>query len=193
MERLDELRLDLSLVSSILNHAGFQGLLNYISLETYKKLVRDEYVNYTKFQAYSFMDEKSWVTHMEKLVEMKLAVKTSDHYITRSKLKDWKQFINANMDYCLKFNGYLVFDVAELYKMKDVTNLKDLIFLSIVREVIKGKSISRKFIRQLTGCDIALQKRIEERNEEIVEKISHHVPLKEYEGKKIDQPLNFKQ
>ena len=133
----EKLRLDVKLVSSMMNHAGYKCLLNYLSLETYKKIVKDEYVNFNKIGKYSFInDEKTWIHFMDKLVELKLAVKNGNSYITRSKLTEWRKYMEENQKHCTRFNGYLHFDMTQLYIKKDHEDLKDLIYLSILGQKV---------------------------------------------------------
>lgn len=174
----DQIKVDLALVSSIMNYAGYKGLLNYLSLETYKKVIKDEYVNYSKFQQYSFLPESQWGKFMDKLVEMKIAVKNGSSYITRTKLKNWRDYALDNQKQCLKFNGYLVFNMAELYKRREDKDIKDIIYLGIIKSVTGGKSMSRGFIKSLTGVAETSQRRIEKRQEgNLIEVSDHHIPV----------------
>jgi hypothetical protein len=189
----DKIRLDLSLVSSILNHAGYKGLLNYLSLETYKRVNKDEYVDFHAMGEFAFIkDEKTWISFMDKLVGMKLAVRKGNYYISRTKKKDWRQFQDLFIKQSKRFNGFLHFDMTEIYILKESPELMDLLYLSIHQQVIKGKSISRGFIKDLTGVDKNLQRKIEDRQEDrYLEKITHHIPVgygEEYEKKVGDIP-----
>jgi hypothetical protein len=189
----DKIRLDLSLVSSILNHAGYKGLLNYLSLETYKKVKKDEYVNFDAMGEYAFIkSEKDWISSMDTLVEMKLAVKKGNYYISRSKKKEWRQFQEQFIKQSKKFNGFIHFDMTEIYIHKENPELTDLLYLSIHQQVIRGKSISRGFIKDLTGVGKTLQRTIEDRQDgRYLEKIEHHIPVgygEEYKDKVGDIP-----
>jgi hypothetical protein len=184
----DKLRLDLSLVSSVMNHAGYKGLLNYMSLEVYKRAIKDEYVNFQKIKDFSFIkDEKTWYHFMDKLVEMKLAVKNGSSYITKSKKKEWKKFLFENHKHCSKFNGFLHFDMSilhKIYKDNDINEMKDLIYLTIVDKGIIGNSTSRAFRESLTGVSPKSQKQIEKRQlGKLVDVSEHHIPVYHLETK----------
>jgi len=185
----DQLKLEVRLVSSILNYAGHKGLLTYLSSEVYKKLIKDEYINYNKISQYSFSKhEKEWNHFMDKLVEMDLAVKNGSSYITRTKKKDWSEFCDKETSKCNKFNGHIIFNMTELYKARKRDDIKDLIYLSIRHSVIGEKSISRQFIKELTGVDKNTQRKIEQRqNETHCDVIEHHIPIsyKEHKNGKV--------
>jgi hypothetical protein len=188
----DQVKLDLSLVSSIMNFAGYKGLLGYLSVETYKQVEKDEYLDFHKISQFSFEETKeNWEEIMDKLVEMKLATKNGQKYITRRKLKDWKVFSSENTNFSNKFNGYIIFNMTELYKCKNnKENLKDLLYLSIHENVIRGKSISRNFIKDLTGIGKNYQKTIEKKYEgTLVEVVDHHIPLNDKEQKLSNKPV----
>lgn len=187
----DKQNVDLKVVSSILNYTGYKGLLNYLSVQTYKSLVKDEYVNFSKIKEFSFIkDEKTWIHFMDKLVEMNLAVKNGNSYITKTKLKTFWSFLNEKQKNCKKFNGSIVFDMFQLYRFREDKNIKDIIYLGILGSVIKGRSISRKFIKDLTGVSPETQKRIEKRcSEEYIDDIvTHHIPVScdEIKNKKVN-------
>ena len=180
MLETDQIKIDLNVVSSIMNFAGYQGLLNYLSIETYKKVVKDEYVNCTNLAQFSFLDEETWIKHMDLLVEMELATKNGSKYITRRKLKNWHGFANEKTPDSLTLNGSIVFNMTEIYKKKN--DLKDLLYLSLVENIMKGRSISRSFITKLTGFNKYAQRSIEERyNGTLVEKVTHHMPVTDSE------------
>ena len=189
----DQIKVDLSLVSGIMNYAGYKGLLNYLALETYKKVVRDEYVNYSNFAQYSFLTGSQWVKFMDKLVDMRVAVKNGTSYITRTKLKNWRDFALDNQKASLKLNGYLIFNMSEFYKSRELPDIKDRIFLSIVRAVTRGKSMSRGFIKSLTGISATSQRKIESRQQgTLLETNEQHIPVGDMEykdGKVGDIPV----
>ena len=53
-EEIDKIKLDLSVVSFLLNHIGHDGLLTYLAFETKKKL-KDEYCPIRDFAFYTFV------------------------------------------------------------------------------------------------------------------------------------------
>jgi hypothetical protein len=146
-----------------MNHGGHKTLLNYLSMQCYKSLVKDEYLNFEKFSSYTFIhDEKEWVKHMDKLCDLKLAVKHGTHYTTKSKYKGWRDVADKYFKKSLKFKGTMVYDMIKLYKYKgNGGELKDLIYTDLRGSVVKNKSISRKWIYDLTGYDHRKQRRLE--------------------------------
>jgi len=183
MLEIDQIKLELPVVASIMNFAGYKGLLNYLSLETYKKVVKDEYLNFKKVSDYSFIkSESQWIKFMDKLVDMDLAAKNGKYYVTKRKLKGWRTFSEKNTPQCMKLNGYIIFNMSDLYNMRNEENIKDFIYLSLVENVIKGKSISRKFIKDITGVSSNIQRKIEKKyKDNVVFSIEHHVPISDRE------------
>jgi hypothetical protein len=181
----DKVKVDLILLSSILNYAGEDGLLNYLSITTYKRIINSGYVNYEKFKDYAFINSESkWIESMDKLVEMGLAVKNGTQYTTKTNKKQWYKFVEEKQKFCKKFNGYMHFDVTELYVLRNNKDLKDIIYLGIRDRVIKSKSISRRFIKELTGCSIYRQKQVEHNLESVyLEMEEHHIPVSDNEVK----------
>lgn len=180
----NQIRLDLSTVSSILNHADYKSLLCYLSIETYKKVVKDEYIGFDMFSPYNFLNKKEdWEKSMDKLVSMNLAVRNGDFFITRRKLKDWRVFCNENTPSSLKLNGYIIFDMTLLYRYRGKRDLRDLLYLSLINSVGKGKSISRGFIKTLTGINKHTQRVIEREYEGVfIETHQYHLPIQENES-----------
>jgi len=185
------LKLRLSLVSSILHECGPKGLLSYISVETYKKIAKDEYVTFEMLKDFSLLSDKNeWEDSMNQLVDMKLVVKNGDHFITRSKMKEWKKWAASNCGISLKFNGHVIIDLSEIYKLKNKRDMNDFIYLSLINCVLYNKSISRQFIYELTGVKKDEQKKIEERQEKHIEVKQHVVPVSKIEQYKLtDHPI----
>jgi hypothetical protein len=185
MLEADQIKLDLTLVSSIMNYAGYEGLLNYLSIETYKKNIKDEYLDFSKFEPYSFFNQKKWECSMDRLVEMSLVVKNKDHYISRKKNKDWFHFCENKTPMSNSLNGFIVFNLTELYKKRQDKHLKDYIYLSLVENVLKGKSYSRNFIKKITGIKPQQQRAIEDRHKGtiVLEVQKHHIPVNDNEIK----------
>jgi len=73
-EEKDKLRLNISLVSCILNKCGYKGLLSYISLETYKNVNHDEYVNFEMLNRFALVSKADFEHHVQKLVDSKCDV-----------------------------------------------------------------------------------------------------------------------
>jgi len=181
----DIVKVDLSLVSSVLHHAGMNGLLNYLSVQTYKRIINSGYVNFEKFSDYSFINsEAEWISSMDKLVEMGLAIKNGEQYTTKTNKKNWYKFVDENQKFCKRFNGFIHFDLSELYIIKDNDDLHDIIYLGIRDKVIGSKSISRRFIRELTGYTVYKQKKVEkELDGRYLEMEEHFIPLSDNEVK----------
>jgi len=195
----NNLKLRLSLVSSILHECGTEGLLSYISVETYKKIAKDEYVTFEMLKDFSLLSDKNeWEDLMNHLEEMKLVVKNGNHFITRSKMKEWKKWTAINRSVSLKFNGHIVIDLTKLYKLKNKEDLKDFIYLSLINCVLENKSISRQFIYEMTGVKKVEQRRIEERQAEHIEVKQHVIPVSKTEQYELinhpimDGTLNIK-
>jgi hypothetical protein len=158
----EEIRLPLMVVSSIMNNGGYKALLNYLSMQCYKANVNDEYLNYEKFKDYSFFNEREWIKYMDKLCDINLATKNGSHYVTKTKYKQWRVFADKYAKRSLKFKGTMIYDMALLYKKRKTGSaLKDLVYTDLRNSVIKNKSISRRWIHDLTGFDSKTQKRIE--------------------------------
>lgn len=179
-------KLDLSLVSSIMNYCGYKGLLNYISVMQFKQLPEygNCYVSHQKnFRSFSFIERESeWNHFMDKLVEMKLAVKNGYYYTIRTKLKEWKEFANIHTPDCFTFHGYINFNMTKLYQERNKgSRLEDLIYLSLIDNVIKGRSISRGWKQKFTGIIPSEQRKIEKRNEDVIQVIQHYVPVHQKE------------
>lgn len=175
MKSKEEVRLPLMIVSSIMNNGGYKALLNYLSMQCYKTNIKDEYLNYEKFKDYSFLNEKEWIKYMDKLCDIKLAVKNGSCYTTRSKYKTWRLFADKYNKKCLKFKGTMVYNMTKLYRKKRHIDLKDLLYSDLRNSVIKNKSISRRWIQDLTGFDHKAQKRFERENSNSVE--THYLPV----------------
>jgi hypothetical protein len=168
-----------------MNNGGYKCLLTYLSMECYKKTVEEEYLTYEKFKDYSFLNEKEWTYFMNKLCKIKLAVKKGDHYITRSKYKEWRRYTEVNDKKCLKFNGNMYYDMSLLYTNRGKDNLKDLVYIDLRNSVVRNKSISRKWVCDLTGVGIKAQKRLEKKYEDdLLIKSEHHIPVDHNEVKK---------
>lgn len=186
------IKVDLSVVSSIMHFAGHEGLLCYLSLETYKTFKKDEYLTHDMLGEFGFIKlDSSWTRHMNLLVDMKLATRNGDHFITRRKLKDWRVFASQTTPQSLEFNGYIYFNMSQLYRRRnECKNLRDLIYLSLVDNLARGKSISRPFIRKLTGISKFVQRNIEKKYNDIyIQKREHHIPLSDKEVDKQNTPV----
>lgn len=185
MQEKDKIRVPISVVSSIMNNGGYKALLNYLSMQTYKTLIKDEYLDYAKFKDYSFLKENEWIHFMDKLCYLKLAVKNGTYYTTRSKFKEWREFVEINNKQCLKFNGSIEYDMSLLYKHRFTDSLRDIIYIDLRNTVIRNKSISRKWITDLTGLSSKIQKSIENDNEGNfdIELIEHYIPVSSKEIK----------
>lgn len=178
-------------ISSILTYAGTDALLAYLSVETFKHF-EDKYCNFNLLGNFSLIkSEKVWLESMDKLVEMKLATACGNYYITRTTLNDWQEFAKKNTPKSLQFNGFIVFNMTELYKNSDTkTRLKDLIYLTIRENVVKDRNYSREFVKDLTGFDKEAQKRIEERNSDIVEVIGDQFkPISKFDKVDDKKPI----
>jgi hypothetical protein len=160
----DKIQIELSVVSSILNNAGFMGLCDFLALETYKHIIQDEYVNFKKIEPFLInKSEKRWLKSMGKLCDLGLAVNNNGHFISRTKLKDWRQ---KNAEY-QKYGGYIVFDLNEMYRKKE--NITDLLYLSISSSVMCSNTYSRGWVEKLTGVTPYRQRLIEKRNPDIIQ------------------------
>jgi hypothetical protein len=178
LENKNNIKLKLSVVSSIMNECGYKGLLTYISVETYKKIVKDEYVNFSMLKEISFIEnENEWIHFMDKLVSMKLAIKNGSYYITRRKIKDWEIWVNDNCKISTKFNGNILINLTEFYKLKNNQNIKDFIYISLIDSVLTGKSISRRFLFELTGVKNKEQRKIEKRQTNLITPKSYIIPV----------------
>ena len=137
------------------------------------------------------MNNKSeWNVFMDKLVEMGLSVKNGEHYITRSKLKSWKKWCSEKMPFVLDLNGYIIYELSFLYKNKNNSNLRDLIYLSLIENVGRGKSLSRSFIKKFTGLSDQKQRKLENKYKgSLIETEEYHVPLNDKEQKETDKPI----
>lgn len=166
-----------------MNNGGYKMLLNYLSMVSYKRVVKDEYLNYDKFKDYSFLKEKEWEHFINKLCSMKLATKNGNHYTSRVKYKEWRAFAEKHTKQSLKFNGNIEFDMTELYSLKERKDLRELIYFDIRSSVVGSKSISRKWIQDLTGFTPALQRKLEKNSELIIQKLEHFVPVSHEERK----------
>ena len=162
-----------------MNNGGYKALLNYLSMQSYKTLIKDEYLDFAKFKDYSFLKENEWVHFMDKLCYLKLATKNGTHYTTRSKFKEWREFADVNSKQSLKFNGSIEYDMSLLYKYRFTDSLRDIIYIDLRNTVVKNKSISRKWITDLTGLSSKIQRSIENDNEGDfdIEVIEHHIPV----------------
>jgi len=187
----DQIQLDLPVVASILHYAGYNGLLSYLALETHKRVLKDEYLSFEKSEKTRFLENKEdWELYSQKLVDMGLAVKNGSHFITKSKMTSWKGWCEANFPNVLSLNGSIVFEMTELYKMKNNEELRDILYLSIIENINKGKSMSRSFIFKFTGLSSEKQKKLEDRYEgKYLTKETHHIPLNDKEQKETDKPL----
>jgi len=183
----DQIRLDLSLVSSIMNYAGYKALLNYLSMYKYKEIVKDEYLNFEKFEKYSFIKNKNeWIHFMDKLVDMGLAIKNGTHYTVRgakNKLKQWKSFAENNTKECFNLNGYIIFNMTNMYKLPNGKH-KEVIYAELIRCTRAGiRGYSRKFIQSITGVKPNEQRKIE-KNTNLIEVKEHFIPT--------NKPDNYK-
>jgi len=112
-------------------------------------------------------------------------VQNGTHFITRVKLKEWKQYSTQNDPKPLTLNGFIVFNMSELYKLKNNPDLKDLIILSVIQNVTKGRSVSREFIQTLTGLKAHQQQKLAERNPELIKTLETIIPINEIEERNI--------
>lgn len=184
------IKLELSLVSSILNYASYKELVNYICVQTHKEFITDEYVCFKDLNNLAFFTESDWNKSMDKLVLMGLACKNGSKYVTKTKLHSWKEFATINSKESLKLNGFILFDVYQLMRLKENEDLKDLIYLTLHKSVIRGKSMSRKFVQLVTGLSSQCQKNIEKKHQGVfVEVNEHHIPVgdTEIENKKVGE------
>lgn len=174
------IRIGLDRISSILNYAGTDGLLAFLSVETFKYF-EDRYASFELMKKhYSLIkNENDWTKAMDKLVEMKLANNMQKYYITVKKLNNWKEWATTHTPKSLEFNGFIIFNMHEFYKkVHKKVDLKDLIYLTIRENVVKEKTYSRGFVKDLTGLSAEEQKKIEERHPDLVEVVGNqYVPI----------------
>jgi len=186
------IRIGLDRISSILNYAGSDGLLAFLSVETFKYF-EDRYASFELMKEhYSLIkNENDWTNAMNKLVEMRLANNLQKHYITISKLNGWKEWAKTHTPKSLEFNGFIIFNMCEFYKrMQRKIDLKDLIYLTIRENVVQDKNYSRGFVKELTGLSSEEQKKIEERHPDLVEVVGNQfVPVSKQTKVDDDKPI----
>jgi len=184
-----KLRFHTSMASSILHHCGYEGLLCFAELTTYKRFMGDKYVNFESLgKARLTTDKTRFLKIIEKLVEMKLVNKMGDNYTVRRKFKEWKEWASENTKESLTLGGFIDLKLCPLYKSKSREDLRELIYLSVITSTVKSKSISRGFIQKLTGLSKQCQRKIEKKFPDLVSIESNYVAVDRDEKSFFSQP-----
>lgn len=180
----DKVIMDLSVVSSIMNEVGIMGLLDYISVETHKHIIADEYINFHKIQPLLFnKSESRWKKSMNQLCKIGLVTCNNGQYITRTKLKDWKS-LNAKYT---KYGGKIIIDITKLYRDSKERNVTDLLYLNIISSVMSYNTYSRGWIEGLTGYSPFRQRQVEKNNKDIIEVYENLQPITKLQIKDIEK------
>ena len=95
-------------------------------------------------------------------------------------MKAWKKYLYALQPQCTKFNGFLHFDVTELYRFRGKEDLKKVLYFGIMESFLNNKSISRGFIKDLTGVSPHSQRKME--GSDLINIEEHVIPVSHQEG-----------
>jgi hypothetical protein len=162
------LYIDLDVTSMILNHCGIKGYLTYLSFVTYKKHNGDTYTTPEGLNECSLLESiKDYSTPLKKLQEIGLIVKRGKQYTATTKNKRWLTFANKSYKDSLGLGGTLVLSMDEFYTLKKcpIKNVEERMYLTLTNAVRKGNSLSRKFMKLITGVSPKRQASIEKKYE----------------------------
>lgn len=188
---ISNVKLDVSVVSSLTNYGDYNTLLTYLSLITYKRL-NEEYLTFEMIKPFLFYEsEKEWTYQIGKLESMGLGLERGTHYTSKTKLSKWKEFAKEKTPDCFKLNGFVVFDMTKLYylKSKKKEELKAYIYLSLTDSVFRGRSTSRSYKQILTGLKAFQQANIEEDYADYLVKLEYLLPVNPHEVANVKIPL----
>jgi hypothetical protein len=185
--RRNILRIDLDIASSILNHCDHRGLLTYMSLITCKNIKNIHYINYKTIQEFSLISNQKDLDYaLKKLIELKLVYRLGNRYTCRVKKKEWSIRAEKYTPDALTLGGILNIEIDAFYRFKnEKRNLKEMLYLTIMDAVQQGKSVSRKFIREVTGVSEKTQKRIHFKYKDYIKEKEHYIPINTEEKYKI--------
>jgi hypothetical protein len=187
---MDNLKVELSFVSTILKTYGFVHLHEYLTSQHLKEFQGKHYLTWEDVKYNSQCRTKAeWIKVMVDLEVMGLAVFSDpSHASTIKKIKpkwiefckDRDYFIQLSMNPCP--NHIFLINANKLSDITTKTAFKENIYISILR-LYQNKPVTREFLCNITGLSEYQQRKLEEKTEDYLKLKKNFVPIDKH---KID-------
>ncbi len=187
----------INIIFSILKAKKFNCLREYLVVEDYKSKSKfNNYVSWNNIKNESCSSHQAeWFREMDKLVEMKLAVKMGKTYTTTHKVKeDWVRYaVQKGCEIALETDPLQesVFEINtyNLLKHKSKSAFKEHMYLTILGLFSQRNSLTRELISGITGLSKKGQYAIEEKVKDRLTIAPYYVPVNLDEIDKCDGSL----
>jgi hypothetical protein len=174
----------------------YEHLWEYFTIESFKKLHGRHYFRWEEFRRTSFCSHKAkWIKTMDDLCEIGLAEKAGNAYTTKRKICDeWIASCIENdalkqLTINPKNNHIHLLDIDRLQEINSKTKFKDYVYVSLIGMYQDHGTLTRNFIKELTGCSKHQQLKIEERNSDYIEVSKNYKAVDTHEVDWVERKL----